>query len=70
MQPGDHLLHYHIRQLLGEGGFGQVFLAHDQRLLIDVALKVMRPELAADSEVLHRFLIRRWYDPAVGCCNW
>ncbi len=36
---------------------GEVFLAEDTRLLRKVALKVLLPEVAADSERLARFLL-------------
>src|SRR5437870_13269599 len=37
-----------IRSLLGEGGFGQVFLAFDREIGDVCALKVIRDELGAD----------------------
>ena len=39
---------YQIRQLLGQGGMGVVYLAQDTQLQRSVALKVVRPSLAAD----------------------
>ena len=38
---------YELAEPLGQGGFGVVFAARDLRLSRDVAVKVLRPELAA-----------------------
>jgi len=46
---------YEILQLIGKGGMGAVYKAHDRELDRMVALKVIRPELARDFEMLHRF---------------
>ena len=46
---------YEIRARLGHGGMGEVFEAVDRRLGRSVAIKVLRPELAADERFLARF---------------
>ena len=46
---------YEIQQLLGEGGMGAVYKAKDRELDRFVALKVIRPELAASPAILARF---------------
>jgi len=47
---------YLVLERLGEGGTGQVFKARHQRMNRVVALKVIRPELLTDAEVVNRFL--------------
>ncbi len=47
---------YRVRQLLGSGGMGAVFLADDPRLKRQIALKVIKPELTARADVRRRFL--------------
>ena len=46
---------YEILQLLGQGGMGAVYKAQDRELERFIALKVIRPELAVQPEILHRF---------------
>jgi serine/threonine protein kinase/tetratricopeptide (TPR) repeat protein len=46
---------YEILKLLGEGGMGAVYKAHDRELDRVVSLKVIRPELAGHPSILQRF---------------
>ena len=53
--PGTRVGPYEIRSLLGAGGMGEVFLAHDDRLRRDVAIKVLPAQFATDPDRLRRF---------------
>ncbi|HZH80700.1 MAG TPA: protein kinase [Gemmatimonadales bacterium] len=46
---------YRIEKLLGKGGMGAVFLAHDLTLEREVAIKVLPPDVAQDEQVVRRF---------------
>ena len=52
---GRKLSHYCIVEKIGAGGMGQVFKARDEHLDRDVAIKVLREDLASDPERLRRF---------------
>jgi serine/threonine-protein kinase len=46
---------YRIERLLGKGGMGAVFLAHDLTLEREVAIKILPPDVAQDEQVVRRF---------------
>jgi tetratricopeptide (TPR) repeat protein len=45
---------YHIKDLVGQGGMGAVYAAHDDDLDEDIALKILRPDLASDADFQRR----------------
>jgi serine/threonine protein kinase len=47
---------YRLGRLLGRGGMGEVYLAHDTTLDRDVAIKFVAPERAGDDEARRRLL--------------
>jgi len=56
LQPGTVIgSRYRIIEILGEGGMGAVYKASDLELDRIIALKVIRPELASNPEILQRF---------------
>lgn len=55
LAPGSKLGHYTIQKHLGEGGMGTVYQATDTTLGRPVALKLLRPELLADTAAIARF---------------
>jgi len=46
---------YELHEQLGEGATGRVFRAHDRMLGTEIAIKLIRPEYAANEDVLQRF---------------
>src|SRR5437867_164306 len=52
---GKHIGHYEVLSLLGRGGMGEVFLAHDTSLGRKVALKLLRSDFTRNEERLRRF---------------
>ena len=52
---GRTLAHYRINAVLGAGGMGEVYRATDTKLAREIALKVLPPDMASDSDRLARF---------------
>lgn len=55
MLSGEKLGRYEIREKIGSGGMGEVYLAHDGQLDRNIALKVLLPEFCCDDERVQRF---------------
>lgn len=51
-----HRAKYHVRNQIGQGGMGAVFLVHDTDLNRDLALKTIQLEISSDPIALNRFL--------------
>ncbi|MBL8620306.1 MAG: serine/threonine protein kinase [Myxococcales bacterium] len=68
---GDAVGRYRLTRVLGAGGMGVVYAARDEALERQVAVKVMRPDLAGDAAALAARMVResrllaRVTDPAV-----
>ena len=55
LQVGARIGPYQVTGVVGAGGMGEVYRAHDTRLQRDVAIKVLPASFAADTERLRRF---------------
>jgi len=55
-ESGKQIGRYRLRELIGEGGMGQVFLADDTELDRPVAFKFLHSDVATDEERVRRFI--------------
>jgi serine/threonine protein kinase len=56
LHDGTEIGRYEIREMIGSGGMGQVFLADDTELNRPVAFKVLHHDVADDKERIRRFI--------------
>src|ERR1035441_8889269 len=49
------LRNFELRTIIASGGMGTVYTAHDVKLEREVALKMMKCEMAADPEIMQAF---------------
>jgi serine/threonine protein kinase len=54
--PGARLGQYEIKNQLGAGGMGEVYLAQDTKLDRKVAIKFLHEEFSKDADKLKRFV--------------
>src|SRR5215218_11232684 len=50
IHPGKTFGHYTVKKALGKGGMGEVYLATDNKLRREVAVKVLPPELTGNKD--------------------
>ena len=55
LESGYRLDRYDIRALIGSGGMGEVYLAHDTKLERKVALKLLLSQYTTNDDRLQRF---------------
>lgn len=56
--PPQNIAHYKVIEQLGKrGGFGTVYLARDNKLKRDVAIKIIHAHLALDGGMVKRFIL-------------
>ncbi len=65
----ERLAGFRLRRRLGSGAMGQVWLAEQESLGREVALKVLRPELAEDASFVRRFAEEARAAAALGHAN-
>jgi hypothetical protein len=56
LAPGGRVGKYELKDKLGQGTFGLVFVARDLDLDRDVAIKILHPSHQTNTDILHRFL--------------
>jgi Protein kinase domain len=56
LAAGSRIAGYRLEERIGQGGMAVVFRAHDERLGRTVALKILAPTLAGDTEFQRRFI--------------
>lgn len=54
LTPGTRLGVYDVTAQIGEGGMGQVYQATDTKLKRQVAVKILSPSVATDSDLRRR----------------
>ena len=55
IEPGQTLTHFRILSKIGQGGMGEVYRAHDERLNREVAVKVLSTGTLVDESARKRF---------------